>query len=80
MQVSWIDPEDIRTLLAQIEGPLPRPAMVLSWLVTSRRTTGGCTPRMRKSFSHQKRRSMSIGRPKGTRLSSSLRAPARLTT
>jgi hypothetical protein len=26
MQVSWIDPEEIRTLLAQIEGPLPRPA------------------------------------------------------
>lgn len=26
MQVSWIDPEEIRDLLAQIEGPLPRPA------------------------------------------------------
>lgn len=26
MQVSWIDPEEIRALLAQIEGPLPRPA------------------------------------------------------
>lgn len=26
MQVSWIDPDEIRDLLAQIEGPLPRPA------------------------------------------------------
>lgn len=26
MQVSWIDPDEIRALLGQIEGPLPRPA------------------------------------------------------
>ena len=55
--------------------------MLLTSLVSSSAMTEGDTPRMRSwSHYHQKRRSTSIGRPKGCRCASSLVAPARLTT